>query len=658
MYRLLGLLACATLVAVASGAGAVPCPTAGGALTLELATVGASLPSSAVLSGTLLEPSCDDDGAALATTYEVALACDAAVPGSCTAPRTGLRPGRWLHRIEIPDGEAAGRQQARRGLLLDASAGAQRVVWPAYRSVFTVRSLADALGCTDCLRAALLDANIAGRPVLVQFVPDVAGAITLAAALPPLSGGKIAIDGFDADGLPYTRTIDAAGLNAAALRITSAGNLVAGLRVANSGGDSDTLLIEGTEANDNLLDTVAVLGRAVQACQVGAAVGCVLDGVCVVPSTGLPRGACGDDGIAVRDYAGAIVPNVVRNADVRGAHDKGIKASDNGVVRVETSLVTGNTDGGIQATLSGQVVAVANEVRTNRGTATASGIAANGARVGSLAAARLDTLGNLSVDNSLRGISVRSLSLATLRDDFACGNGTLGRSDGFGLAVFDAAGRAAAVDVGGLAAVHNVSGGVSVGNTSDGVFGSAETPGHNAFAFNGSGDPLIPVNFRNETSHSLNAIGNQWEHCGDAIPCDVARVRARDVFRATLTSTVNVSPALATPDRSAPQITAIDPPFAAAGELVRIYGTGFDAIGGAGTTCATVEAANTCRPVRGNCVFIDRQPAPVVAVTPTMLVIRAPFTCVSPVQVATRTQRSRGFGRATFCTAPFAGDAS
>ncbi|HSP96458.1 MAG TPA: hypothetical protein VL049_04340 [Candidatus Dormibacteraeota bacterium] len=642
---------------MARAAGAAPCPAAGGALTLTLATTAASLPAMVVLSGTLLDASCEDAAAALASTYEVQLSCDPAEPGNCSTSRTGLRPGRWLHRIEIRGGEAAGRQQARRALLLDASAGAQSVTWPAVRSVHTVRSLDDALTCTDCLRAALRDANVAAKPALVQFDPEVAGTVTLVSALPAVSGGDVTIDGFDADGLPHTRTIDAAGLNNAALRITSAGNQVAGLRVANSGGDSDTLLIDGAEANDNLIDGVAVLGRAVQPCQVGVAVGCVLNGVCIVPSARAPRGVCGDDGIAVRDFAGTVLPNVVRDADVRGAHDKGIKASDNGVVRVQTSLVTGNTDGGIQATLSGQVVAIANMVELNRGNLTASGIAANGAAVGSLAPARLETRGNLTVGNALRGISVRSLSLATLRDDFACGNGTIGRSDGFGLAVFDAADHAALVDVHGLAAVHNVSGGVAVGNTSDGSFGSLDAFGRNAFAFNGTTDPLIPVNFRNETAHALEAVGNQWEHCGGGIPCDLARVRARDVFRSSLTSIVDVGPALAMSAREAPQITAIEPSFAAAGDLVRVYGTGFDAIDGAGSDCGAVADANTCRPVRGNCVFIDRQPATVVAVTPTMLVVRAPFTCVSPVTVATRTRRSRGFGRATFCTAAAAGDA-
>jgi hypothetical protein len=416
------------------------------------------------------------------------------------------------------------------------------------------------------------------------------------------------------------------------------------------------VLIEGAQANGNLLDHVAVRGRALEACQVGDTIGCVLDGACVVPSPGAPRGDCGDDGIAVRDFAGAAAPNVVRAADVRGARDKGIKASEGGVVRVERSLVTGNTDGGIQATLSGQVVALENEVRANRGTPTANGIAANGARPDSVAAAALTTRGNLLVDNALRGVSVRSLSLATLRDDFACGNGTAGRDDGFGLAILDAAGQAASVNVRGLAALHNLGGGVVVGSTSSGDFGTADAFGSNAFAFNGVRDALVPVNFRNQTSHALTAIGNHWEHCGARVPCDLARVRASDVYRATLEATVAVTPALATPHRDAPRITAIEPPFAAAGDLVRLYGSGFDAIDGAGSGCDQIPAANSCRPVRGNCVFIDRQPAEVVAVTPTMLVVRAPFTCVAPVEVAARTARSRGFGRASFCTIPPGGD--
>lgn len=637
-------------VALPSPDGAGPCPAAGAELALGLSIVAEAAPATSILSGELLDPSCDDSR--LATIYEVAITCDPAVPTSCRADAGGLRPGRWLHRVETTDGEAAGRLQARRSLLLDASAGAHDLTWSTYRSVRAVGTLDDAAGCSDCLRHAIGAADASLKPTLVTFSPSLAGTILLSAPLPPLRSGELTIDGFDADGVPHTRSIDANGLSNAALRITSAGNRVEGLRVANSGGDSDTLLIDGPEANANLLDAVTVVGRAVTPCQVGTAVGCVLNGVCVVADPTLPRGACGDDGIAVRNFAGAAAPNIIRAADVRGARDKGIKVSDGGVARVERSLITGNADGGLQATLSGQLVAVENEVRGNRGTLTSSGIAANGTAVGSLAPALLQTRGNLIIDNALRGLSVRSLSIAALRDDFVCGNGTLGRSDGYGLAVLDAADRSAYADVQGVALVHNAAGGAIVGNTSLARFGTSSLAGRNAFAFNGSGDPLLPVNLRNETPHSVEAIGNHWQHCGSGIPCDVARVRGRDIFRATLTSAVSVSPALATPNRSAPVITAIEPPFAAAGDVVRLYGTGFDAIGGAGNGCARVDAANSCRPLRGNCVFIDHQPATVIAVTPTMLVIRAPFTCVAPVSVAVRTARSRGFGRGTFCQVP------
>jgi hypothetical protein len=131
--------------------------------------------------------------------------------GVMRGPTRRAAPGRWVHRIQVTDGEAAGRQQARRSLVMDASVGAQAILWPAYRSVQTVRALADALDCDDCLRSALRDADLAAKPTLIQFDPALAGAVTLVTALPPLAAGEITLDGFDADGIGRTRTIDAAG---------------------------------------------------------------------------------------------------------------------------------------------------------------------------------------------------------------------------------------------------------------------------------------------------------------------------------------------------------------------------------------------------------------------------------------------------------------
>jgi len=189
---------------------------------------------------------------------------------------------------------------------------------------------------------------------------------------------------------------------------------------------------------------------------------------------------------------------------------------------------------------------------------------------------------------------------------------------------------------------------VNVSDNSTARFGLISNPGNNAFAFNGPANPPAPVNFRNESPFAILASGNAWQHCGLGNPCDVAAVQALDVF--TRSAPVGVAPALPTRQHRKPRIDSIEPPFAAAGTLVRIYGSGFDAIEGAGSSCDTIPAANTCCPLQGNCVFVGRTPADVVAVTPTMLVIRAPFTCVAPLTVSVRAHWSHGLARAPFCT--------
>jgi len=60
---------------------------------------------------------------------------------------------------------------------------------------------------------------------------------------------------------------------------------------------------------------------------------------------------------------------------------------------------------------------------------------------------------------------------------------------------------------------------------------------------------------------------------------------------------------------------------------------------------ASGHANITARHLRAMSVGAD-----VVAVTPTMLVIRAPFTCVAPLTVSVRAHWSHGLARAPFCT--------
>jgi hypothetical protein len=637
--------ACAgVLVGLAAATGTsqgLECPDDGASLRVTLEAAAGGPVAMATVLGFVTTPSCDDGAERLATTYAQTVRCDPARADECAVTFDGLRPGQWINRIVVSDGEPVGQYQGRTLLLLDRSAGAQTLAWPLYRSVHTVVELDDGPNCTGCLRAAIAAANVGLKPALIQFAPALSGTVRLTTALPPIVGDQITLDGHSADGVPLDRTIDGDGINAAALRILGGQCKVLGLRVANAGGDSDVVLLEGPAANDNLLDSLQVVGRGAQVCGTNGS-GCVIDGVCREPTA--QRGFCGDDGIAVRALAGAGGVNQIRRCLISSAFDKGVKVSDGGVALVADSTIFGNADGGLQATLGGQLIAEHNYVIANRGTTTANGLAANGT-FDATQPARLETRGNLSIANSLRGISVRSLSQAALRDDFVCGNAS-------GVVLLDAAGHSPSATASGLAVLHNRGNGVIVADTSRLSFGDTAAPGANAVAFNGSPSQQSPVNFRNLTELPITAVGNAWEHCGPGAPCDLAAVQALDIFTASPLAAVGIAPAQPTHRRAAPRIATIEPSFAAGGDLIRIYGEGFDAIDGVGSSCNTPIEVNTCRPLRGNCVLIDRVPAAVIAVTPTMLVVRAPFTCVAPVRASVRTRWGHGFAHAQFCTAP------
>lgn len=624
------------------------CPRSGAAIDVSLTPVDGAPVVTALVSGALLAPSCDGQATGLAGSYTRALQCQAGLPATCRAALSALQPGVWVHRVQVTDGPPRGQSQARRSLLLDASAGTAHLTWPLYASALTVSSLSDGTGCSGCLREVLALAEQAPKPALVQFAPEVIGTIALSVALPPLAAGQVTLDAIDGEGMTHSRTIDGNGLSNAALRITGSDNRIYGLRVTNVGGNSDAVLVDGIGAHRNLLDSIQVVGRALTVCG-GDTLGCVIDGLCHTAQSDPPLGVCGDDGIALRNNAGTLGENVVRECEVIGAFDKGIKVSEGAVGHIERCHLHDNADGGLQVTLGGTATAVANVVEDNDGTNSASGIAANGPQGNTPPAARLGTRGNIVRRNALRGISVRSLSVATLRDDYVCGNGTAGRGIGFGLAALDAAGFSAQVTAEGLALVHNADGGVIIGDTSQADLGGPVSRGNNAFAFNG----LPASNLRHLSPTALSATNNQWEHCGGRWWCTERAVLAQDVFVAATAGPVSIAPAQPGRGRDTLRIDAIDPTWAAAGDLVRIYGHGFDAIrGNAGAGCAGIGDANTCQPMRGNCVRFDGAPAEIVAATPTMLVVAAPATCVAPVGVSVHNRHARGIGRAAFCVLP------
>lgn len=628
-----------SLLAVAVAGQERPCPPIGAALNVRLSPPAGGSESTATVHGLLLEASCTPDDS-FSEEYTEMVVCSPSNPATCVTATSNLQPGLWLHEILVTAGDSAGQKQARSGLLLSAGSGGHSLSWPLYRSVTTVTSLSDEASCTGCLREALMFSETAPKPTLIQFAPDLTGSIVLSAALPPIVAGDTTIDGFDASGRPHLREIDADGIDGTALRVTSANNTIEGLRLGNAGGNSDIVLIEGAEGHDNLLHQLQIVGRAETVCGEDLG-GCMVDGMCRTAD-------CGDDGIAIRGDAGQLGANIVRDCEVVGAFDKGVKISNGGVARVEHSHIHDNRDGGMQATLSGGLVAVENLIELNRGTNSANGLAANGSDVDSPAPSRLRTQGNISRWNSLRGISIIRLSEATLRNDYVCGNGTPGRGIGFGILVDDADGLPATATAEGLGIVHNLDGGVTVATNSTIDLGGPVSEGFNALAFNGAGE--LPSNLRNTSVSAVWAANNYWEHCGNHLSCNDRAVLLGDVFQSD-DQAVAIQPTRANRARTAIEIDSISPSFAAAGELVRLYGRGFDAIEGnaAGGGCGTVAEANQCRPVRGNCVLVGRQPADVVAVTPRMLVIRAPFTCLEPTTVTIRNRRKRGLARHDFC---------
>jgi hypothetical protein len=200
------------------------------------------------------------------------------------------------------------------------------------------------------------------------------------------------------------------------------------------------------------------------------------------------------------------------------------------------------------------------------------------------------------------------------------------------LRVFNDIGNPASARVEGTSAVCN---GVDGAVVADGSFadlggGPSSSQGNNAFTQNNL--PAGGANLRNATMSRLDAVNNQWENCGNASECDHDRIAALDLSdRGTNTSFV---PAQAHRAQE-PVLTRVWPSKGREGDLLRVFGSGFNVIDGhfAEDNCADVSGRNRCVPLRGNCVRIGGVSAPVEAITPTMLVVRWPFTCIEPVSL-------------------------
>jgi len=558
---------------------------------------------SVTFSGRLVNATCRN-ASGLEETYSVS---NAANPQSLTR----LAPGLWVHTLKV-DTPATGQQQHQTSLLL-ASAEPNRVRFTAFASVAIVRATADTVGSgslRDALAAVAVE-TAATKPALIQFddaafPPGTPAVITLTSALPTINGANITLDAIDADGAAGNRVVDAAGLPIPALSITGAANIIRGLRLRNTGGNNrDVLSISGASARGNRIER------------------------CIIEQSGT------GDGVGIDDGAGGdflATANVVRDSDISTASDKGIKVTTNAYARLENNWVHDNANGAIQATLSGHILARDNLVERSGGASAQNGLSLNGAASETpLIPSELITEGNISRFNAANGISVRGLSVGLLSNDYLSANGSTG------LRVYTDDGMPAVVIAGMTTACNGVDGAfIGAGTQADlggGVYGS---PGNNAFTQNN-----LPggENLRNASGTLLTVQNAQWEHCGREAQCDDAAIAAYDINdHGALTV---FAPAQAHRNGHAPAVTGVRPSKAMAGELLRIFGSGFNVIDGhaADSTCPDVADRNRCVPsLRGNCARINGVPAAVEAVTPTMLVVRLPFSCIAPVPLTVQTQ--------------------
>lgn len=540
---------------------------------------------------------CECRAGDLVTSFARTFTCLGPEPLRC-GDVSDLAPGEWLleFRVGQPD---FGQVQYRRTLLVGDD---EPVVtrWTAFAAVLVVDD-PDNTGIGS-LRNRIQLARNAPKPLLIRFDDEVfpageAALVPITFPLATLDSDDVTVDGIDARGLPGNRGVDAQGQPFGAFSISGARNHLIGLRLRGAGGtDRDLLQVAGAAADGNRIEGLIIEGPASG------------DGI------GVDSGAGDDFGVRA---------TVIRDCEIRGARDKGIKVTAGAHARIENTWIRDNANGGVQATLGGHVLVVDSMVEANAGVGGENGLAVQGLdEVDALST--LTAAGTVVRDNGGNGLSVRAFATAVVTDSAFVGNGT------GGMRVFNDVGAPALAAVEGSAFACNALDGVVVADASIADLGGGgfASPGDNAFAYNGESGAGFDL--RNVSSNAVAAEVAQWDSCGRSMVCNESAVLANDIRDGG--AGVSITPAVAPGGLGVPEVSRVVPSRGGAGELVRIFGSGFDAVGAYGAGgCESPAAANGCDPVRGNCVTIDGEAAEVVAATPTMLVVRRPFTCLEPV---------------------------
>jgi hypothetical protein len=690
------LLALTTRVA---GAASVPCPAAA-ALTVVADNRSDASSVSLSVSGTRVASSgaCEASGTGFATAYVATLTC--AGSGLVTCGRIeGLAPGAWVHRLGVQVAGSVPQSQARRSVLLaQPGTGVSNVVdWTVYGRTFVVDAAVDTT-LLATLDAASAYTATTGGSALVRFDPAVFPGASTPTTIdvkyapsgmgPPcaadaicsdgrhtahcLEGSRIAVDALDQDGLPGGVVLRVGTCSRSLLRVYGDDDVLRGLVL--EGSENPTPVIP--------LDTI-VFGGGGRRSRLER---CVVHG----PTMG--------DAVTVLDQAGQPAGNapaeiVVADSQIMGAEDKGLKVDFGGVARIERSCVHDNVNGGVQSTLGGAVTAIENVVQHNVGGPSENGILVGVPNPGSAPNA-LATRGNVVRFNGARGISVVNTGVATLASDVASDNyqagirvesvvtgeqprasvrgGTFACNFAPGVCP-DGRGCRTDDDCGGMSC-----GTTPLANLAKGAgaalaqcltpgclvpladFGSSGDGGRNAFTRNANPAVTSGANLNVALAEAVTVLasGNQWEHCdvpsvdpNDPTRCFVDQVAALDVR--PVGSDVDLGAPGSPRHGPAPVLAGVSPGRPRAGDLVRVYGDGFDAIDGSACAppglpadacsaeSATSVAQNAASPDGTRVTVSIGSPAvafdaEVHAVTPTMVLFKMPIDCFAAASLVVR----------------------
>lgn len=645
-------------------------------------------------------------GPSFAEHYEATFLCAGqglvrcTTPGGAEARIVGLRPGAWTHRIRVAVPAATGQpandvqRQARRAIVVapsDATLSANPVIWTIHGFTRAVTSASAATLQAALDAAATWTAANAGRRALITLRPPGPVVLSQRSCAPEpacnldspkaglcLNGDRIVIDGRDEE----------RGQRGAELNVGTLKHPV--VRVYGRDAELRGLVLRGTHSADPVQDPQADTVDFMSTSRRSAVVDSTVLGPSHGDAVGAQCGAGGSDADA----------NLVVDSTVRAAQDKGVKVATGAVQLVSGSCIADNENGGIQATDGGRAIARENVVQHNVPDEAENGIFANENDVdAAFGRSSVTTRGNIVRFSGNRGLSVVADATGDFRDDYVARNQYAGArvestqpgvrpeatfrgvafvcnkverlsgscSSPAGRPCLDdgdcaAGARCTSTFPEGQGLSIGFAGGCSCVTAPCACPAPAVTLGDGG---SGGAEIALTENQRDQSQGGRNLVfgvpgatfaagGTQWEDCSDA-SCDPTHAEAIRIAHVLAAdgATVTVSP-LVRSDARPRTLLEVSPARPRAGDVVRVYGTGFDAVLGnaLSTACQQPPArgADFCDPSEPELAQINRGadgnrlrllirsavssvpavPLDLVAVTPTMLAFRMPTDCFGP----------------------------